>query len=204
MSIIENFAALSAQEQREFAEALLKTINSERIFSDQTNFELIDIEASDLTGGLYISVAQTNPIEVVRKATWQVSDEDEAENFARDYEYEVNYESDIDDDALKAFKTGSAVIDSYKVEIEIDDVDEEYDPVDVEVEHISHEDAGIGSYEFWGDRGYDSRPYVEVKGVIVKSCDCSLSFYVEPNEAFEDAPAEVSPEKPAEKSVEEI
>lgn len=27
------------------------------------------------------------------------------------------------------------------------------------------EDDGIGSYEFWGMRGYDSRPYIEVVDV---------------------------------------
>jgi hypothetical protein len=62
--------------------------------------------------------------------------------------------------------------------LEIDDVDE-VETVEVEVDSISHEDAGIGHYEYWGEVGYDSRPYVEVEGTIVKACDCALSLYVE-------------------------
>lgn len=194
MPIIENFAALSAQEQRAFAETLLKTINSERIFSDQTNFELVDLETSDFTGGLYIHVAQTNPMEVARKATWQAADEDEKPHYS-----DIDYDNDIDEDVLKEFKTGSAIIDGYKVELEIDDVDEDLYPVDFEVERVRHEDSGIGRYEFWGDVGYDSRPYIEIDGVIISSCDCALTFYVEPNDASEEpveGPVEASPDKP--------
>ena len=194
MAVIENFDAISVQEQMKFAEALLNTINSESIFSDETNFEITEVEASSLTGGLYIGVKQTNPIEVERKATWTAANEDDAESDPDD----ADYYNDIDEDALKAFKVGSAVIDGYKVEIEIDDVNAEYRPVEVVVDRISYEDSGIGSYEFWGDRGYDSRPYVSVRGTIVESCDCSLSFYVEALDTFEEteAPAETSPDKP--------
>lgn len=195
MAVIENFDAISVQEQMKFAEALLNTINSESIFSDQTNFELSDVEAAAFTGGLYIGVKQTNPIEVERKAVWTAANEDDAESDI----YDADYDNDIDDDALKAFKVGSAVIDGYKVEIEINDVDyADHRPVEVVVDRISHEDSGIGSYEFWGDRGYDSHPYVSVRGTIVESCDCSLSFYVEALDAFEEteAPAETSPDKP--------
>jgi hypothetical protein len=196
MAVIENFDAISVQEQMKFAEALLKTINSERIFSDQTSFELVDIDASDMTGGLSIHIAQTNPIEVERKATWTAADEDDAEYPDPS---DIEYDNSSDTDALNAFKTSSTVIDGYKVELEVADVDEEYDPVEVEIEHISHEDAGIGRYEYWGDIGYDSRPYVSVEGVVVTSCDCALYLSVEPVDAFEEpaeGPAETSADKP--------
>jgi hypothetical protein len=50
MAVIENFAALSAQEQRTFAEALIKTINSESIFSSEVNFEITAVEAEEMSG----------------------------------------------------------------------------------------------------------------------------------------------------------
>lgn len=196
MAVIENFDVISVQEQMKFAEALLKTINSERIFSDQTNFELRGVEAEAFTGGLYIEVKQTNPIEVERRATWTAANEDDAESAA--YDLDADYDNSLDEDALKAFKTSLAVIDGYNVELQIDDVDEEIKPVEVEVEDISYEDAGIGHNEFWGVSSFDSRPYVAVKGTLVHSCNCYVSFYVEPVDTFESAegPAETSADKP--------
>lgn len=175
MSVIENFAALSAQEQREFAAGLLATINSEHIFSEDALFELVDIEADDLTGGLWIEVSHPGEIEVSRKATWTCSSEDEAGN---DPGYDAEYEESIIEDTKKAFKTLSTAIDGYNVSLEISDVDMN-DAVEVEVDHVSHEDAGIGDYEYFGFRGHDSHPYVEVSGTIVKACECSLAFFVE-------------------------
>ncbi len=195
MAVIENFDAISVQEQIKFAEALLNTINSERIFTDQTNFELESVEADEFTGGIIIGVKQTNPIEVERKAAWTAANEDDAESDPDD----ADYDNDIDDDVLKSFKVGSAIIDGYKVEIAVDDVNADYRPVEVEVDRISHEDAGIGHNEFWGVSSFDSRPYVAVVGTIVESCDCALSFYVEPVDTFEEpaeGPAETSPDKP--------
>lgn len=197
MAVIENFDAISVQEQMKFAEALLKTINSERIFSDQTNFELRGVEAAAFTGGLYIEVKQTNPIEVERRATWTAANEDDAESAA--YDLDADYDNSLDEDALKAFKTSLAVIDGYNVELQIDDVDEEIKPVEVEVEDISHEDDGIGHNEFWGVSSFDSRPYVAVKGTLVHSCNCYVSFYVEPVDTFEEpveGPTETSADKP--------
>lgn len=179
MSVIENFAALSAQEQREFAVELLTKINSEHIFHDDVTFELVTIETDDLTGGLWIAVSHSGEIDVTRKASWEAADEDDAEN---DPGHEATYSQSIYDEAKKAFKTLSTVIDGYTVSLEIHDVDEG-DTVEVEVDHISHEDAGIGQYEYWGEIGYDSRPYVEVEGTIVKACDCTLAFSIEAAES---------------------
>ena len=175
MSVIENFAALSAQEQREFAATLLNKINSENIFTADTNFEIASIEADDLTGGLAILISHPDNIEVSREATWSCGDEEEAYS---DPGYEAEYENSIFKDAEKAFKTLSTVIDGYNISLEIDDVDE-VETVDVEVDHLSHEDAGIGHYEYFGYTGYDSRPYIEVEGTIVKACDMTLAIYVE-------------------------
>ena len=67
--VIENFAALSTQEQIAFATALLKTINSESTFAD-VKFELVGVEPDDLTGGLQVDVSHTESIDVSRSATW--------------------------------------------------------------------------------------------------------------------------------------
>ena len=184
MAIIENFAALSAQEQQEFAKALIKTINSESIFTAETDFEITGVEADDLTGGLVIEVSHSDPIEVEREATWQASDEDEAD---RDPGYDADYKNSVFEDAKKSFKTLSTVIDGYKVSLDIADLDET-ETVEITTDHISHEDSGIGHYEYWGERGYDSHPYVEVEGIIIKACDCALAFTVEPDDTVEVKP----------------
>ncbi len=186
MSAIENFAALPVKEQREFAAALLKTINSEKTFHDDTTFEIINVEADDLTGGLMIEVSHTDFIVVDREANWTCAYEDEAEH---DPGFDANYENSIYDDAKKAFKTLSTVIDGYKVSLEVSDVDAD-ETVEVEVDRISHEDGGIGGYEYFGHSGHDSQPYVEVEGIIAKACDCGLAFFVEPDDAFEDVAEE--------------
>jgi hypothetical protein len=190
MSVIENFAALSAQEQREFAVALLKTINSESLFSSETNFELTKVEADDFTGGLTIEVSHTKPIEVSRPATWYCAEEEDA---SVDPKYDATYENDVYEDAKKAFKTTSTELDGYKVSLEIADINE-LENTEIDVDSTSQEDDGIGSYEHFGFIGYDSRPYIQVEGTIVTACDCALAFFVEPA----DEPVETTPEEPEE------
>lgn len=180
MTIIENFAALSIKEQVEFAKTLLRTINSEKIFSDETIFEFQDVEADDLTGGLLISISHTDPISISRKASWIAGDEEGA---GEDPGEETDYANSVFVDVKKAFKTLAAVIEGYQVSLHIDDLDENYDiDAEIDIDRISHENSGIGSYEFWGDKGYDSNPYVEVDGTITRAYDCALSLLVEPTD----------------------
>ncbi len=176
MNVIENFAELSFEEQKKFAEALVKTINSEKTFIDDTDFKISGIETDELTGGLIILLEHADLISVDRAATWTCADEDEVNS---DPGYDADYTDSLFEAAKKAFKTLETVIEGYKVSLSVDDVDEE-ETVEVIVDSYSHEDDGIGSYEYWGDRGYDSDPYVEVEGTIVKGCGCALSLYVEP------------------------
>jgi hypothetical protein len=176
--VIENFAVLSAEEQINFAETLLEKLNSEKMFTDETNFVFEEVEHNDVTGGLWIFASIANPISIKRKATWEADDEDGAyEDPGRNAEYEDS----LIDAAKKSFKTLTAVIDGYNVSLQIDDVEEdESNEAEVEVVSTSHEDSGIGSYEHFGFVGYDSHPYVEVTGTVTVSCDCILTFYVEP------------------------
>lgn len=176
MNVIENFAELSFEEQKKFAEALVKTINSESIFTSDANFTLVGIEVDELAGGLIIFLEHADPIEVSRKATWTCESEDEVNS---DPGYDADYADHLFEDAKKAFKTLSATIEGYNVSLEINDVDTE-ETIEVEANTYTHEDSGIGGYDYWGSRGYDSRPYVEVEGTIVKACNCALSLYVEP------------------------
>ena len=176
--VIENFVELSVEEQVNFAKTLLEKINSENIFTEETNFEFQDVEPNDLTGGLCITVSLANPISVSRQATWEAGDEEGAEEDpGRDAEY---YDT-LENDAKKSFKTLDTVVDEYSISLHVDDVEED-DTTDaeVEVEHLSHEDSGIGSYEYFGFKGYDSQPYVEVEGTITRYCDCNLTLYIEP------------------------
>ena len=67
---VENFAVLPASKQREVAVQLLNTINTNNIFSGDTNFEIVSVEADDVTGGLVIAVSLANPMPVARSASW--------------------------------------------------------------------------------------------------------------------------------------
>lgn len=185
MTVIENFAVLPEKEQREFAEALLKTINSEGIFTSDTDFKLTSLEADEITGGLWIEVLNTTPIEVPRKATWTCGDEDDAHRVpGSDY---IEYENSLDEDVAKAFNTRTATLEGYTISLEVSDSDA-IDNVGAEVDETEHKDDGIGEYEYWGHIEYDSRPYVEVTGNIITSCNCSLAFFIEPNDATEVEP----------------
>lgn len=187
MSVIENFAELSFEEQQKFAEALIKTINSEKLFYDGTQFEITGIEAVDMDGSLMIEVSHADPIEVEREATWTCDSKEEASS---DPGYDADYVNYLIDDAKSAFKILSTVIDGYKVTLDIADVDED-DTIEVEVDSTSNEDGGIGDYEYWGRRGHDSDPYVEVTGTIVKACECALAFFVEADDTTEPEVEEV-------------
>lgn len=174
MEMIENFAALSAEEQREFAEALVATINSESTFTNETNFKVLSVEADDTTGDLIIDIDHEDLIDIRREASWTCIDEDEVYS---DPGYDADYTESIYTEAKAAFKTLSTEIEGYQVELDIADVDVE-ETVEVDVDDYSHEDAGIGSYEFWGHTGYDSRPYIEVNGTITKACSLALALFV--------------------------
>ena len=182
MNVIENFDELSIEEQLKFAEALVKTINSEKTFTSETDFKVIEVDAQSYSGDLVITVENVDAIEVTQNAHWQAADEEDARSSARDDSDLVDYDSNVYDEVKKALKTTEAEIEGYRVSLEIEDVDAEVE--DVEVDHIEYEDSGIGSYEFWGDVGYDSRPYVEVDGTIISSCSCVFSLYVEPTDSI--------------------
>ena len=182
MAIIENFAELSAQEQQKFADALIKTINSEKLFSDDVDFKITEVGADELSGDLFISV-DAGPVEVPREAGWQASDKESA---GHDPGYDAQYVDFIYDDVKKVFKTPVVNIDGYTVRMDVDDVDEE-DTLEVEVTSVRDEDSGIGPYEYGDYRGYDSHPYVEVEGILTKECTCYLTFWVSPAEALEES-----------------
>lgn len=175
MNVIENFVTLSEQEQKAFAEALLKTINSEKIFVDDNSFEIDRVEADEFTGGLIIEVSHTEPIEVARPATWSVNSVEDVNDTPEYPEYSNNRLEDV----KAAFKTTETTIDGYKVSLEITDVDET-DTVDIEVDNYEDADDGIGWNEYWGSLQYDSQPYIAVEGTIVRACNCALVLYVDP------------------------
>ena len=179
MSMVYDFNALTTEALQQFAEELIQKINSDHTFTSEVNFTLEDVEADELTGNLLISISHDDGnFQVARKATWTCGSDDEAYN---DPGSNAEYDNRITEDAIKVFKTTSAVIDGYKISLELNDVNE-LDEADVEVDHISHEDAGIGSYEYWGFKGYDSQPYIQVEGTVIRECVCYLTLIVEPAE----------------------
>lgn len=187
MNVIENFAALSEKEQREFAEALVKTINSESSFTADTDFEIESVEVYEHDGSLLINANTAGSMEVRRAATWTCKTSEDAED---DPGYGADYEESIYKDVKNAFKTTSVEIDGYTVTVDIADVDEE-ETAAVEVQTVTEEDSGIGSYDYFGFTGIDSHPYVAVEGTIVKECKVYLGFFVEPAaEVIDSAPDE--------------
>ena len=73
MTRIENFAALSTEQQANFAKDLLNYINKKGIFSSETTFNFIKAEVNDLSGELEIEASHTEPVSVARNATWTCS-----------------------------------------------------------------------------------------------------------------------------------
>lgn len=175
MSTVINFSTMTADELQVFAAELIKKINAASVFTDEVDFELEGVEADEISGDLYISAIHDGFIEVPRKATWQASSEEDM-----DSPDEIDYEESVYRDVRNVMKTLTAKVDGYLVTIDINDVTDT-DIKEVEVDSYSHEDDGIGSYEFWGDVGYDSRPYVSVEGTVVLGCACYVTFTVEPS-----------------------
>jgi hypothetical protein len=168
MAIIENFAELSEQELKAFAESLVKTLNTENTFSDDFEFVIRSVEADDFTGGLAIELStEGDVVRLERGATWTcgAGRDDDPSDIPDDPEFD----DDILEDAKDAFKTLSAEIEGYTITLIVADVDEE-DIVDVEVRNVSEEDSGIGDYEYFGYRGYDSHPYCSVDGTLTQEC----------------------------------
>ena len=179
MNVIENFAALSEQEQKAFAEALIKTINSENTFGSEAQFEFDRAEADDVTGGLYVLASTIDTMSIPRPAAWQAGGEEDIND---DPGLDAEYDNSESEDATAVFKTTSAVIDGYKVTLTVDELQDE-GTEDVEVTDYTHEDSGIGWNEFWGVKSYDSQPYLEVTGILTKACYCFITLFVEPVDA---------------------
>ena len=177
MSIIENFSALSEKELYDFAEALIKTINSEHIFTSDANFSVYSVEADELTGDLEIVIDHAELIYINRKATWTCRDDEDLDNEPED----ISYDELDTEDAKKAFKTLSAEIEGYTVSLDISDVDVE-EIAAFDVDDYTEEDSGIGDYEYFGYRGHDSHPYLEVSGTVTAACTCALALYVSVSE----------------------
>jgi len=176
MEIIENFAALSFEEQKKFAADLVEKINKESSLSTIINFKITEVKADDLTGNLAIEVIpEDETLEVDRKATWYAADHHDMDPDSS----EVEYVDLLKNDVKKMFKD-AADVDGYKITLEVTDIDS-VDTVGFEVDDYAEEDSGIGSYEYWGTSGYDSNPYVSVEGTITEECYVWLSLTVEPN-----------------------
>jgi hypothetical protein len=182
MTVIENFAALSEQEQRAFAEALVKTINSESTFTSDVDFRILEIEANDLTGALEIFVETIDALDVARAATWLQYDEDEIHR-RPDYDTDIEYEDSIESDILEALKTTSVELEGYKISVKLEDYDKVEEIAEFEVDDYSHSEDGIGWYEYQGRDYYDSHDVYEIDGTITSTISVGLTFIVEPIDA---------------------
>lgn len=176
MSVIENFSTLLDWQLGQFATVLVSKINAENTFSNLIDFTIDSFEADDITGNLIIYLRHEEYLEVEREATWTCED---IHSVDQDPGSSADYENAIFTDVKKCFKTQTAQIEGYTVTLRIDDTDV-VETVEVIADVYQEEDNGIGDYEYFGARGYDSDPYVEVEGRIIAACQCALTLIVEP------------------------
>lgn len=173
--MVKNFVELSVEEQINFARTLIEELNKSSIFIEATDLEFQDVYVEDTQA--VIDLSFKNPIKVSRQATWQAGTEEAAEE---DPCSDAAYDTTIRDEVKKAFKALDLEFNNYHLSLEINDIEEdETVEAEIEINHLSHEDSGIGSYEFWGFKGYDSNPYVEVEGTVTKAYNCTLTLVVE-------------------------
>ena len=188
MSVIENFNLLSEQEQQQFAEQLVAKINAENIFLPENVLKVLEVGADELTGNLWISLDHEDSIVAARPAGWTVWSEDDTHH---PEEEDIEFYNDIKTDVQAEFKTMSAVIDGYKVTVDIDVLD--WDRDDIEVDSVDEQDDGF-EYEYWGMSGYKDESSWECEGTVYYACGVGILLDVEP--ASEEP--EVSTEEPEE------
>lgn len=177
MELIDNFSLLSKEEQRQFAEKFLQLINESKAFSNEAMFTEIDstyrVEANEMDGSLDIFVYLEN-IDY-----WRSFETEDLESAS----WEWNYSPSSEQAVAREFKTLEASIEGYKVELIVDDVPNEEqkgDGITIEDHQEHSEDVGIGSYEFWGEVGYDSRIHEWESGSGTVAChsDALIHFNV--------------------------
>lgn len=185
MTAIENFAALPEQEQRDFADSLVKTINSEGTFSSDTDFRILETEANDITGALEIFVETTEALNVPRSAIWIQYNEDEIHS-KPDHDTNIEYKDNLEKDILKVLNTTSLELDGYKISVKLEDYDEVEEIAEFEVNDYEHTEDGLGWYEYQGREYYDSYDEYKINGTITSTINVSLTFIVEPIDAVSD------------------
>jgi hypothetical protein len=175
MAVIENFNELSEQERLQFAEQLVAKINAENIFLPDNVLKVLEVDADELTGDLTIEVDHEDGLGVERQAGWTVYSEDDTHNPDED---DVEFYNDRLTDVKEAFKTLSAVIDGYKVTVDVYDI-MDWDRDDVDVDSVDAQDDGF-SYEYWGTSGYEDESSWECEGTIYYTYSVAIALNVEP------------------------
>ena len=173
MPIIENFSLLSEEEQRQFANTIVEKLNANKTFIDDLPFKIDWVDASDISGVLYVGIAP-EVLCVARGATWECDNKDDTNPSSSD----IDYESYLITDVRAAFKTQSAVIDGYKISLDFIEWDEQ-EMVDYEIESLDEDEYGIGSYEYFGFKGYDSHTYYIAEGTVYNDCEIYFRLVIE-------------------------
>ena len=157
----EKFKMLSADDQVSFAKELVEKINSEQLFSEETDFEVQAVNLDSSTDCLCIHAATVKPIKVYREATWWV---DTKEDVKKDPGDEVEYESCLVTDVQKSFKTSSCTVNDFGVLLQVDTTEEDKST------EVSLEVCGLNQ---------DGDDFV-VDGVIARDCCCTTTFFIKP------------------------
>lgn len=176
---VDDFSKLSEQQIKQLSNKIIDKINAEHLFFDFDITLVGDPQVDAATGDLLLQADSADTVYVSRQAHWTCSiyDEDCTEEAPKNPEFA----EDLMDDIQEAFPTKTISIDGYSVTMTVwDAMYTTQQCIPSEIINAEEEDDGIGSYEYWGQIGWDSRPYRAIDGILDCPVSISISLTVTP------------------------
>lgn len=171
MNIYEAFKALSEEVEEKQPEndrdILIKNLIDQVELPEDPEVEILYDDIYEENEKVYVPLVLRNvPLKV--RCEWQ----GDAEGDYTIYDIEV----DADSDAAKyvdRIKRPQDMAEGVVLDASLDVV-HDLEITDIKISNTKKADAGIGDYEYWGDEGYDSRPYTEITGDVYISTEMGI------------------------------